>query len=74
MGPRVAGASIPFRVTLDGRAVGDTHGTDVDPEGRGVVRDQNTSQLIRQSGPIAGRRFEIEFLEAGVEVYCFTFG
>ena len=74
MGPRVAGGSIPFRVTLDGRPVGDAHGSDVEPDGRGVVRDQNTSQLVRQSGPIASRRFEIEFLEAGVEVYCFTFG
>ena len=74
MVPLAAGASIPFRVTLDGRAVGDARGTDVDADGRGVVRDQNTSQLIRQSGPIAGRRFEIEFLEPGVEVYCFTFG
>lgn len=74
MGPGVAGASIPFRVTLDGRPVGDVHGTDVDVEGRGIVREQNTSQLIRQSGPITDRMFEIEFLEAGVEAYCFTFG
>ncbi len=74
MGPRNVGASIPFRVTLDGRAVGDAQGTDVDSDGRGVVRDQNTYQLIRQPGPIATRRFEIEFLEAGAEVYCFTFG
>ena len=42
MGPQAADASIPFRVTLDGRAVGDAHATDVDPDGRGVVRDQNT--------------------------------
>jgi hypothetical protein len=74
MGPQAAGASIPFRVKLDGRAVGDAHGTDVDPDGRGVVRDQNTLQLVRQPAPITDRRFEIEFLEAGVEVYCFTFG
>lgn len=74
MGPRATGAAIPFRVTLDGQAVRDAHGTDVDADGRGVVRDQNTYQLIRQRGPIASRRFEIEFLEAGAEVYCFTFG
>ena len=46
----------------------------MDAGGRGVVRDQNTYQLIRQPGPITDRRFEIEFLETGAEVYCFTFG
>jgi hypothetical protein len=49
-------------------------GVDVDPDGRGVLRHQNTYQLVRQSGPIADRLFEIEFLEAGAEAYCFTFG
>ena len=39
-----------------------------------TVTDQRTYQLIRQTGPIAARRFEIEFLDAGVEEYCFTFG
>ena len=47
---RPPGAAIPFRVSLDGRAVEDAHGTDVDADGRGVVDDQNTYQLIRQSG------------------------
>lgn len=74
MGPRVAGTAIPFRVTLDGAPVDDAHGSDVDAEGRGVVRDQNTHQLIRQPGPISDRLFEIEFLEAGAEAFCFTFG
>jgi len=31
-------------------------------------------QLIRQSEPIADRQFEIEFLDAGVAAYAFTFG
>jgi hypothetical protein len=31
-------------------------------------------QLIRQPAPIADRRFEIEFLDPGVEAYVFTFG
>ena len=74
MGPRAAGAVIPFRVTLDGRPVDAARGSDVDADGRGIVRDQNTYQLVRQPGPIDDRRFEIEFLEAGVEGYCFTFG
>jgi hypothetical protein len=29
---------------------------------------------IRQPGLIGERSFEIEFLDAGAEVYCFTFG
>jgi hypothetical protein len=41
---------------------------------RGVLTEQRTYQLIRQPGAIAERRFEIEFLDAGAEVYCFTFG
>jgi thiol-disulfide isomerase/thioredoxin len=74
MGPRVRGAAVPFVVTLDGDPVGDARGSDVDQDGRGTVRDQNTYQLIRQSRPITDRLFEIEFLERGAEVYCFTFG
>ncbi|MFZ1207061.1 MAG: hypothetical protein WAN94_02825, partial [Pseudolabrys sp.] len=31
-------------------------------------------QLIRQSGPVVDRQFEIEFLDPNVEVFCFTFG
>jgi hypothetical protein len=46
----------------------------VSPDGGGVAGDQRTYQLIRQSGPIDSHRFEIEFGDAGVEVYCFTFG
>jgi thiol-disulfide isomerase/thioredoxin len=74
MGPTSKGASIPFRVFLDGRVVDGSSGSDVDADGRGTVREQRTYQLIRQSGQIKDRRFEIEFLEPGVETYCFTFG
>lgn len=74
MGPASRGASIPFRVFLDGQVADDGHGSDVASDGRGIVRDQRTYQLIRQTGSIADRSFEIEFLDAGVEVYCFTFG
>jgi thiol-disulfide isomerase/thioredoxin len=74
MGPASRGSSIPFRVFLDGQPAADAHGTDVAPDGRGTVGNQRTYQLIRQSGSIADRRFEIEFLDAGVEAYCFTFG
>jgi thiol-disulfide isomerase/thioredoxin len=74
MGPSSRGASIPFRVSLDGRVVSDARGSDVDAEGGGVVSPQRTYQLIRQTGTISDRRFEIEFDTAGVEAYCFTFG
>ena len=74
MGPLARGASIPFRVVLDGRPAGDAHGTDVAADGSGILTDQRTYQLVRQSGRIDDRTVEIEFLEPGVEVYCFTFG
>jgi hypothetical protein len=46
----------------------------VEADGRGIATEQRTYQLIRQPGRIAERLFEIEFLDAGVETYCFTFG
>ena len=74
MGPASKGASIPFRVYLDGQVADGANGTDVGPDGQGIVDEQRTYQLIRQSGQIDDRRFEIEFLDAGIEAYCFTFG
>jgi thiol-disulfide isomerase/thioredoxin len=74
MGPSSPGASIRFRVFLDGELAIDAHGTDVSADGTGTVSDQRTYQLIRQSGAHSDRRFSIEFLDAGVEAYCFTFG
>ena len=74
MGPASRGASVPFRVYLDGQPAGNVHGADVNADGSGIVSDQDAYQLIRQPGPIADRLFEIEFLDAGAEAYCFTFG
>ena len=74
MGPSAPGTSIPFRALLDGEAPGGAHGFDVDEGGNGTLADQRLYQLIRQPGSIGGRRFEIEFLDAGAEAYCFTFG
>lgn len=74
MGPASKGASIRFRVFVDGELATGAHGTDVGSDGSGIVREQDTYQLIRQPGPIEERRFEIEFLDSGVEVFCFTFG
>ena len=74
MGPAARGAPVAFRVLLDGEPPGAAAGADVSADGSGILRDQRTYQLIRQSGPIAERLFEIEFLDTGAEVYCFTFG
>jgi thiol-disulfide isomerase/thioredoxin len=74
MGPAERGTSVPFRVLIDGEPPGAAHGTDVDEQGNGTVLEQRLYQLIRQEKPIADRLFEIEFLDTGVEAYCFTFG
>jgi thiol-disulfide isomerase/thioredoxin len=74
MGPASRGASIPFRVFLDGEPPGADGGSDVDLDGRGNLADQRTFQLIRRHGAITDRTFEIEFLDSGAEAYCFTFG
>jgi thiol-disulfide isomerase/thioredoxin len=74
MGPALRGTNVPFRVRLDGAAPGDAHGFDVDEAGNGTLAEQRLHQLIRQPGSIPERLVEIEFLAAGAEAYCFTFG
>jgi thiol-disulfide isomerase/thioredoxin len=74
MGPAARGASVRFRVLIDGKPPGAAHGIDVDDKGNGTVTEQRLYQLIRQPKPIADRQFEIEFLDSGVEAYAFTFG
>lgn len=74
MGPSRREGNVRFRVSIDGQPPGTSHGADVDGGGSGTVVEQRLYQLIRQSKPIAERRFEIEFLDAGVEIFAFTFG
>ena len=74
MGPARKGATVRFRLLLDGDSAGAAHGADVDANGNGTVVQQRMYQLIRQQEPIRDRRFEIEFLEGGAEAFCFTFG
>ncbi len=74
MGPSRPGSPVRFRVSLDGQPPAAAHGGDVDASGNGVAVDQRMYQLIRQPGRIAARRFEIEFLDAGIEAFAFTFG
>ena len=63
-----------FRVSIDGQPPGPAHGLDVDEGGNGTVVEQRLYQLIRQPKPIVDRTFEMEFLDAGVETFAFTFG
>ena len=74
LGPTKNGKTIRFRVTLDGTAPGEDHGSDTAPDGTGEVREHRLYQLIRQKGDVEDRTFEIEFLDPGVEAFAFTFG
>jgi len=65
---------IRIRVTVDGQPPGAAHGLDIDELGNGTVTDQRLYQLIRQPAAVRDRRFEIEFLDPGVEAFAFTFG
>jgi Thioredoxin like C-terminal domain/AhpC/TSA family len=68
------GMPVRFRVSIDGQPPGAAHGLDVDASGNGTVVEPRLYQLLRQPKPIIDRRFEIEFLNAGVETFAFTFG
>jgi hypothetical protein len=74
MGPAIRGSQVQFRVFIDGQPAGAVHGADVDDQGCGTVTEQRMYQLIRQPGPIVDRKFEIEFTDADVEAFSFTFG
>jgi thiol-disulfide isomerase/thioredoxin len=68
------GQTVRFRVSIDGQPPGPAHGLDVDESGSGTVISPRLYQLIRQPKPIVDRTFAIEFLDAGVEAFVFTFG
>ena len=74
MAPGAGGRPVRFRVLIDGQEPGPAHGVDVDERGNGTVDEPRMYQLMRQPGRVADRRFEIEFLDPGVEVFVFTFG
>lgn len=74
MRPAARGASVRFQVRIDGQAPRAAHGVDVDAQGNGTAAAPRLYQLIRQPYPIADRQFEIEFLDAGIEAFAFTFG
>ena len=68
------GKPVRFKVTLDGAVPGADHGSDIDAQGNGVIREQRLYQLIRQSGTTTIHTFRIEFLDADAEAFAFTFG
>ncbi len=73
--PGQDGKPVRFRVWLDGKPLPATDaGSDVGADGNGVVNEHRLFQLVRQRGTVGPHRFEIEFLDAGVQAYAFTFG
>ncbi|MBY5560334.1 cytochrome c biogenesis protein DipZ [Rhizobium leguminosarum] len=74
LGPGAGDKPIRFQVKIDGKAPGPDHGSDIDADGNGTVTATRLYQLVRQSGKVAARNFEIRFLDPGVQAYAFTFG
>ncbi|MGV2101120.1 cytochrome c biogenesis protein DipZ [Rhizobium sp. 21-4511-3d] len=74
LGPNADGKPIRFKVTVDGKPPGDSHGVDTDADGNGTVTGQRLYQLVREAGPVGDHTFEIHFLDPGVQAYAFTFG
>jgi cytochrome c biogenesis protein CcdA/thiol-disulfide isomerase/thioredoxin len=74
LGPGADAKPVRFRVTIDGKAPGADHGADTDEAGNGTVTDQRLYQLVRQSGAVEDRTFDIEFLDPHVQAFAFTFG
>ena len=74
LGPSSDKKPVRFRVLIDGQPPGDDHGVDIDTAGNGVITEQRLYQLVRQSGAVTDRLFEVEFLDPGSQAFAFTFG
>ncbi|PDT38019.1 cytochrome C biogenesis protein [Rhizobium sp. M10] len=74
LGPGDDAKPVRFQVKIDGKAPGADHGSDIDADGNGAVTATRLYQLVRQSGTVDARNFEIRFLDPGVQAYAFTFG
>ena len=74
MGAQADGGSARYLVLFDGEPPNGNRGIDVDQRGNGTISEARLYQLVRQSGPIADRSFEITFLDPGAQAYVFTFG
>ncbi|MBV8083146.1 MAG: redoxin family protein [Candidatus Eremiobacteraeota bacterium] len=73
-GPAAGDKPVRFKVQLDEGALGADHGVDTAADGTGQVVEPRLYQLVRQTGRIEDRTLAIEFLDAGVRAYVFTFG
>jgi hypothetical protein len=69
----MGGGPARFTVRIDGEPPGDDHGLDTDAAGEGAVSEPRMYQLVRQRAA-RQRTVEIEFRDAGVTTYVFTFG
>ncbi|SAK67477.1 cytochrome c biogenesis protein DipZ [Caballeronia ptereochthonis] len=74
LGPTTDGKPVRFRITIDGKPPGASHGADVAADGSGIVTNARLYQLVRQNDAVDDRTFQIEFLDPGAQVYSFTFG
>jgi hypothetical protein len=74
MGPSRSAEAVRFRVSIDEQPPGPAHGLDIDEHGNGMLSEQRLYQLVRQPAPIVDRALAIDFLDAGVEAFSFTFG
>lgn len=74
LGGTTDGRPVRFRVTIDGKAPGASHGADIDADGWGEVREDRLYQLIRQTGAIRDHDVAIRFDRPGARTYVFTFG
>ncbi len=75
LGPGAGNRPVRFRVRIDGAPPGDSHGSDTDAMGNGVVQQHRLHQLVRlRTGSDRHHTFTIEFLDAGVQAYSFSFG
>jgi thiol-disulfide isomerase/thioredoxin len=74
MAPIVRGESVRIQVRIDGQVPGAAHGIDVDDLGEGTVTEPRLYQLVRQSGRISDRTFQITVRDPGLSAYALTFG
>jgi hypothetical protein len=73
LGPGADKKPVRFKVTLDGQAPGEMHGTDITADGDGTVTEQRLYQLIRLK-TAGDHTFTITFTDANVQAFAFTFG
>lgn len=74
LGAGADGKPVRFRVSVDGNPPGDDRGADIDPDGLGTISETRLYQLVRQTGDVRERTFEIRFLDPGAQAFVVTFG